>query len=150
MTTQKDTFKDSIEEITQQLVGATQGVDREERVQELVRLLTEAQAMRQVVDVEEVIASLRKQHDVFREHHDFKPGDIVVWKPGCKNRRRPSYGEPAIVAEVLDTPVSGDTVDSGTAYFREPLDLIIGLLDEDGDYYLFHVDKRRFKPYAKR
>ena len=37
----------------------------------------------------------------------FCPGDVVVWKEGCQNRKRPKAGEFAVVAHVLDHPVFG-------------------------------------------
>ena len=39
-----------------------------------------------------------------------------------------------------------DKQDSGTPYFNEPLDLILGLIDEEGDFAIFYYDKRRFEP----
>ena len=37
----------------------------------------------------------------------FRPGDVVVWKDGCSNRKRPKIGEPGVVIEVLDEPLYG-------------------------------------------
>ncbi len=78
----------------------------------------------------------------------FKPGQLVQWKKGCKNRRSPEYGQPVIVVELLDTPVHDiETKGAGSAYFREPLTLIAGQIDKDGDFICFHYDARRFEPY---
>jgi len=77
---------------------------------------------------------------------DFRPGDIVKWKTGLRNRRRPTYGDVAIVIEKLKEPVFDESEKSaGSAYFREPLDLIIGIIDDDGDFLCYHVDSRRFE-----
>lgn len=38
----------------------------------------------------------------------FRPGDVVVWKDGCKNRKRPRDDDFAVVAHVLDHPIYGD------------------------------------------
>lgn len=82
--------------------------------------------------------------------HVFKAGDLVRWKPGLKNRKRPAEGEPAIVFEVLDTPLfDPDSDGAGTPYFREPLSIMLGVLDDDGDFLTFHFDARRFEPFKE-
>ena len=74
----------------------------------------------------------------------FAPGDLVIWKDGMKNRRFPAYGEAVVVTQVLDEPVFDSTDRSaGTPAFREPLDVVIGWLDSDGDFVEFHLDGRR-------
>ena len=85
----------------------------------------------------------------FHKKHQFTAGQLVTWKNGMKNRRSPEYGEPAIVIEVLTSPLINPGDESGTPYFREPLDIIIGTLDPDGDLLCFHYDSRRFEPYAE-
>lgn len=85
----------------------------------------------------------------FHARHQFTAGQLVTWKKGMKNRRSPGYGEPAIVIEVLATPLLNPGDESGTPYFREPLDIIIGTLDADGDLLCFHYDSRRFEPYVE-
>ena len=73
-------------------------------------------------------------------------GDFVVWKKGLKNKRYPQYDEPVYVLEVLKEAIF-DISDkySGSAYFREPLDIVLAFVDPDGDFAAFHYDKRRFK-----
>lgn len=87
-----------------------------------------------------------------QEHHVFAPGDLVTWKPGLKNRRLPRYGHPAVVVEVLDSPVIDGEQESGSTYFRESLDLILGLLCETGpargELLTWHFDGRRFQPWT--
>ena len=76
----------------------------------------------------------------------FVPGQIVQWKPGMRNRLLPADGQPAIVMEVLDPPiVLNDPTLEGCNLFREPLSLVLGVHDADGDFLLFHVDSRRFE-----
>lgn len=76
----------------------------------------------------------------------FHPGEIVQWKSGLKNRRLPDYGEPAIVMEVLNPAVYDASKDMvGSNLFREPLTLILGLNDADGDFLCYHYDGRRFE-----
>lgn len=31
--------------------------------------------------------------------------------------------------------------------YREPLDLLLGILHKDGDFLMYHFDSRRFQPY---
>lgn len=71
-------------------------------------------------------------------------GDLVVWKPLLKNRVRPAYDEPAVVIEVLDKPVRNTEADPSSTYFREPLDIVLGLLDDDDEILVYHFDSRRF------
>ena len=72
------------------------------------------------------------------------PGDLVIWKEGMKNRRFPAYGEIAVVTQVLSTPAFDATERSaGTPAVREPLDIVIGWLDSDGDFVEYHLDGRR-------
>ena len=82
--------------------------------------------------------------------HAFRTGQLVQWKRGLKNRRTPAYGEPVVVVESLARPVYDEEIKSGgNPYFREPLTLIAGELDKDGDFICFHYDGRRFEPYLK-
>jgi hypothetical protein len=97
-------------------------------------------------------AVLRERFATLSTRHRFKPGDLVGWKPGLRNRKVPSYGAPAIVIEVLDEPVLDKGEESGSTYYREPHDLILGVLwDRDpgrGDFVTFHFDSRRFQPWV--
>jgi hypothetical protein len=82
--------------------------------------------------------------------HSFHPGMLVMWKSGLKNRRWPSYGKPLIVVSLLDTPVF-DTDESGSTYFREPLDMVIGLFLDSGEdrgrFLTFHACSERYQPW---
>lgn len=77
-----------------------------------------------------------------------RPGMLAQWKPGMKNRRTPDYGVPMIVVEVLDKPTIDSAFESGSVYFRERLDIILGFLDEDDEFCMLHYDSRRFEPYT--
>lgn len=101
-------------------------------------------------DSEETKAKLAELFQRFSEHHKFQPGQFVKWKEGLSNRRRPAEGEPALVMEVLQEPVF-DPKDPNAAspFFREPLDLVLGILDEDGEFLLYHFDSRRFEPFEE-
>ncbi|MEA3641543.1 MAG: hypothetical protein VBE63_16600 [Lamprobacter sp.] len=96
---------------------------------------------------------LRERYALINQAHAFKPGDLVGWKPGLRNRRLPSYATPAVVLEVLSEPVRDSDPESGSTYFRERLDLVIGLIwDRDpgrGEFLSFHVDSARFQPWTE-
>ncbi|MBK1618471.1 hypothetical protein CKO42_08475 [Lamprobacter modestohalophilus] len=94
---------------------------------------------------------LLERYALLNQPQAFKPGDLVCWKPGLKNRRVPAYGAPAVVLEVLDQPITDGETESGSTYFREPLSLVLGLFwDRDqgrGDFVAFHFDGRRFEAW---
>jgi hypothetical protein len=98
-------------------------------------------------------AALRARYRLFDQRNHFAPGELVTWKPGLKNRRWPSYGRPAIVLEVLATPIVDSDRDSGSPYFNEPLDLVLGLFLEGsparGDLATWHFDSRRLQPWTQ-
>lgn len=95
--------------------------------------------------------ALRERYQLFERVHDFAPGDLVSWKPGLKHKRFPRYGQPAVVLEVLATPVLDPMTEAGATYFREPLDVVIGVLwdegTERGELIAYHYDSRRFQPW---
>ncbi len=94
----------------------------------------------------ESIEQLKEVGRDFLAKNRFQQGDLVEWKPGCKNKRMPPHGRPAIVVDVLETPIyDQEEKNSGSAYFREPLDLVCGFIDRDGDFLLFYFDSRRFR-----
>lgn len=82
------------------------------------------------------------------QKNTFTPGMLVTWKPGLRNKKLPRPGEPLIVQEMLDAPQFDKQSRSGSPYYREPYDLIGGLLDSDGEYVAYHYDSRRFMPYT--
>lgn len=91
----------------------------------------------------EVVVGLR---DALIEPRTFKPGDLIEWKPGLKHLKAPAYGQPSVVMAVLAEPVFDTELGSGSAYWRQPLDLVIGLRN-GGDFVEFHTDSRRFRPW---
>jgi len=91
---------------------------------------------------------LRQVREIFDKRYSFTVGQLVKWKPYMKNRKKPAEGEPAIVMEVLSEPVfDSNPSQSGasTPYFREPLDISLGLIDDD-DFDIYFFDSRRFEP----
>lgn len=96
---------------------------------------------------------LLARYRLFKRRHDFAPGDLVTWKPGLKHKRYPRYGQPAVVLEVLATPVLDPQNEAGATYFREPLDVVVGVLWDEGtdrgELIAFHFDSRRFQPWTE-
>lgn len=92
-------------------------------------------------------AGLRARYLALMDKHTFKSGDLITWKPGLRHVKYPEDGEPGIVVEVLDPPLIETGFDSSSAYFRNPMDIIIGVILPSGDFMLFHLDSRRFMPY---
>jgi hypothetical protein len=53
----------------------------------------------------------------------------------------------AVVVAILPEPVyEQDKKGANSPYFREPLDLVVGMLEDNGDLILYHFDSRRFEP----
>jgi hypothetical protein len=97
-------------------------------------------------DPDEEFYNLKQKVETFlAPSPKFKTGEVVKWKKGLKNKKYPKEEQLAIVIQELEEPIIQGERDSGTPYFREPLDLILGVLDQTGDLMLFHYDKRRFE-----
>ncbi|AEG00661.1 hypothetical protein [Methylomonas methanica] len=90
---------------------------------------------------------LREKFSLYKAAHQFKEGDIVKWKPGLKDRKIPHEGDPAIVVRVLDEPVFDVTAEPGTPYFREPYDIVLGVIQVDGQFITYHYNSQRFEPF---
>jgi hypothetical protein len=84
--------------------------------------------------------------ELFSVKHVFTPGQVVEWKPNMKHKRTEG---PFVVVDVIDPPVFDQDNNCGTPYFREPLDVVLGALDNDGDFLTYHFDSRRFQPVAE-
>jgi hypothetical protein len=97
---------------------------------------------------EEQIQRLQKSYAAFDIKHQFKPGQIVRWKTGLQNKRLPRVGDPAIVMSLENPPLRDPEKSAGSAYFNEPLDVALGLVDSDGDFVTFLFDSRRFEPWT--
>ena len=91
-------------------------------------------------------ARLKKLCANFSQAHVFVPGMMVKWKEGMQNCHFPRRHDSAIVIEVLDPPITDSTKDSGSSLFKCPLDLIVGMLDDDGNFLTYYMDGRRFEP----
>jgi hypothetical protein len=121
----------------------------------LRKLVEEAEregAAEVVLDVGRRIQELKWSYKQFESPVKFKPGDIVKWKRPLRNKRLPRYDEPAIVVQVLAEPQVDPEAEPGSTYFKEPLDIILGIIHPDGSFLTFYYDQRRFelwKPSAR-
>ena len=79
---------------------------------------------------------------------EFKPGDLVTWKAQLKNRRFPSYGRPAVVIETV-AERKAEVEETARLTVHEPIELTLGVIDGDGDFMLYHFDRRRFTLWKK-
>lgn len=96
------------------------------------------------------IELLTRSFNTFSEKHNFEKFQIVKWKTGLKNRKLPFENQPAIVVDILNPPLIHKE-EAGSPYFREPLDILLGFIDEiDDDFVVFHFDSRRFEPYETK
>jgi len=92
------------------------------------------------------ISTLKQKVNSFLEKPPtFNHGDVVKWKKGLKNKKYPKEGQLCIVIEEMKEPIIQDSRDPGSPYYREPLDLVLALIDDDSDLVIFHYDKRRFE-----
>jgi hypothetical protein len=102
-----------------------------------------------VQQLSELADAMDKPH-IFQmdKPHIFHKGQLVRWKAGLKNRAAPAYNEAVLVREILAAPVFDIEASScaGSPYFREPLTLVLALLDHDGDFVELRYDGRRFEP----
>jgi len=73
-----------------------------------------------------------------------KAGDIVQWKKGLKNTKRPEYEQQCVVMETFPVYVTNKRGACASG-FREPEDVRIGILDEDDDLMIYMFDSRRFE-----
>ncbi len=95
------------------------------------------------------VDALKSRFQQFNQCEVLRPGMVVTWKLGLRNKRFPRYGQPAIVVQVLAEPILDEVENAGHTYWREPLDVVLGMLDPEGDMLTWHYDSRRFRPLDK-
>jgi hypothetical protein len=96
---------------------------------------------------EEHLTQLKVVCSNFLRKESFEVGQLVKWKDNLKNRKLPYKNQPAIVVALLDEPVTNNEEESGSPYFLEPLDIILGIIVDDGTFMTFYYDSRRFEAY---
>lgn len=121
-----------VDRVMEEIFGESRGKKTEE--------LSDGQAMGQAVILRDALVNRQKLNT-------FKVGDYVEWKPHCVDKRVPARGQPAIIVEVLDGPIFDTSQDSASSpYFRQPLDIILGTVDDEGDMIIHHHNSRCFQP----
>ncbi len=94
------------------------------------------------------IDDLIQRNKSFLKKCALQKNQVVKWKHGLKNRRFPLENQPAIIVDILNPILISEEKETGSPYFREPLDILLGFIDEKrGDFLVFHCDSRRFEPY---
>ena len=136
-----------------QIIKLLSGTEESEKDKLIKALLTQfasnEEKSKHIIDIDTYIDKLQKAKFEYEKDYNFKVGDIVKWKVGLKNKRVPNYDEPAIVVELLNEPIFDIEEQAGSPYFKEPLNIRIGLLDEENEFMIFHYDKNRFEPLKK-
>lgn len=89
---------------------------------------------------------LRNTLQVYQRANSFEPGDLIKWKPFMKNRLYPADSEPAIVVAVLPEPVYDNSQTAASPYFREALDLVCGVIQDDV-FITYHLSSARMEHY---
>ena len=85
---------------------------------------------------------LRMTAAEFNETRDFVKGDIVTAYPWAIYSH-PLVGQPAIVLELLETPVTDKTDSHGSPFFNFKCDMRIGHM-QNGKFVCYYVDSRYF------
>ena len=138
-------------ELLQTLINQRQlnAQDSSSKVEKALELLLNEVGIKKSYDAS-YTQNLRTIHKKLLESHEFKVGDLVKWKEGLKNKKRPYSDQPAIVIQLLEQPlIERQGEESGSPYYREPLDIILGLFDDDDEFLIFYYDKRRFESYSE-
>jgi hypothetical protein len=88
-------------------------------------------------------------YESLNEYYPFKAGTLATWKPFMKDARLPVEGEACVVLEVFDPPIKNTITDPRTRHIVsfQQVSLVIGVIDDDGDFWQYAVDGRRFMPW---
>lgn len=93
-------------------------------------------------------ARLQEAYRQYSQRHIFELGDMVRLKPAiCGSMRIPSEGQPAIVVEILDSPIKDNTVGVGHPDFGRLLDIRIMILIDGEKAIDFAYDSKQLEPF---
>jgi hypothetical protein len=96
-----------------------------------------------------LIGSPDRLKEIFKQYdqkYEFQPGMIVCWKSQLlSNKGVGGYDDPMIVVKTLEPPILDTASDSGSAYFNEKLDIVVGFIDDDEEFLFLHLDSKRLK-----
>lgn len=132
------------EQIYKLLSGSEESSDNEQLLRAIIAQVANESNSKQIIDIEKHISILKDSVEKYNQVNTFKIGDIVVWKEGLKNKKRPQYDEPSIVIEILDMPITDNEAPIASPYYSEKLDIKLGLLGDNSEFFAFHYDKNRF------
>lgn len=132
------------EQLIKLLSASDEQSDNEQILRAIIARIANDSSNKQIIDIEKHISILKDSVRKYNQETIFKIGDIVQWKEGLKNKKRPQYGEPCIVVEILDNPISDNEAPIESPYYSEKLDIKLGLLADNGEFFTFHYDKNRF------
>lgn len=105
--------------------------------------VTQLQAQTMALSLQDALAD-------YNTKHDFKPGDLVEFKPSMGIFNKPALGEPAIIVKVLDPPITAGE-ETGSPHEAEPRDVIFGVFaGRDRDFVLYYGIAARFQPFVQR
>ena len=102
------------------------------------------------LSIDDKLNLLKKCSNALNTKQLFKIGDFVQWKPNLKNRAMPDYNEPMIVVDLIDEPIFDEEEGPSSVYYNEPLDIILGMIDEDDEFITFFYDSRRIQKFKKK
>lgn len=131
------------EELIRHLI-TSEDSDIEQILKNLLVIINSEQEEKKIIDVEEHISTLQSLSAAYKDSNSFKVGDIVQWKEGLKNKKLPHYDEPCIVVEVLGKPIIDKEAPLASPYYGEKLDIKLGILGPNGEFFTFYYDKNRF------
>lgn len=128
--------------------------DDPEKVQVLLREFAKREASDRIYSASAAYRdALRTLYGLLVEETErFRPGELVRWKQGLRNKTYPYEESVGIVIEHRETSLSVDR-DPGSIYFQEPTDLAIGILAGTSDertFVVYWFDSRRFERVTER
>lgn len=93
--------------------------------------------------------TLRKAFDLINQPRDFEVGDFITWKDQCmKNASLPKDCNSFGIVVRFEEPIrGGDNI--GGNHYADLKDMVIGVIDEDGDYSEFMAPSRRMKKFVE-
>lgn len=93
--------------------------------------------------------ALRNAYDLINKPRDFEVGDLVTWKDPCmKNASLPKDCNSFAIVVRFEGPTRGSDSVGGNQY-SDFKDMVIGVIDEDGDYSEFTAASRRMKKFVE-
>jgi hypothetical protein len=90
------------------------------------------------------LAKLQEMQKLFAQNETFAVGDLITWKtPEMRFNTFPALGQPAIVTEIVESPVFNDIKDTNRSSALKH-DIIAGVMI-DNCWVTFPYDSRLFK-----